>query len=431
MSSTANDVPRSTDVLVVGGGPAGSLLGGLLARRGLDVVLVEKQVKLDRDFRGETIAGPSVIMLRALGYGPGLDEHGYLETTRVQMYMEGRPVFSVDYSKFGLDVLPIDIPQPGLINVFNEDAKLHPNYTHLVGTAFTGLLFDGDTVAGATVKPADGSEAGIRARLVVGADGRFSKVRAAAGLDAVITPMERDFQWFKLPRPADWGQEANLVIDGPQHLVVLPTFPDLLRIGHNIPKGKLKELRAAGFEAFKQSVIEIDPRLEDLVHTHVQSWRDTSFLDIFTAELPQWSRDGLLLIGDASHTVTPLLGQGVNLGLQDAVTFVPAIVKALASSAGPVPAAALAEVEAARRKHKTGVTKYQRMQEGALGKHKPLAVAVRRLRFRLLDKLSVKYKIFSRVIDLPHAIDPMELQLGRDALVRRSAASAAPAAPAA
>jgi 2-polyprenyl-6-methoxyphenol hydroxylase-like FAD-dependent oxidoreductase len=418
MTDNAVDVPRHTDVLVVGGGPAGSLLACLLARRGLEVVLLEKQVKLARDFRGETIAAPSVVTLRSLGFEPALKRHGYLETMAVNMTMEGQKIFRVDYSRFGLDVLPIDIPQPGLIGIFNAAAEQHPNYTQLTGTAFIDLTRDGDTVTGAVIKLADGTETTISARLVVGADGRFSKVRAAADLAAKLVPMERDFEWFKLPRPADWGTEADLVINRGRHLVVLPTFPDWLRIGHNVPKGALGDLRAAGFESFKQGVIDIDPRLSELVHENLHSWRDTSFLDIFTAELDQWTRDGLLLIGDASHTCTPILGQGVNLGIQDAVTFAPVIAAALNRRAGAVASTDLAEAEASRRKHKSMVTKFQRMQERALSADSTIPVAARRLRFRLLNALPLKYVVFGKIINTPHAIDQLDLEL--------AAAAAAP-----
>ncbi|HYO19544.1 MAG TPA: FAD-dependent monooxygenase, partial [Dermatophilaceae bacterium] len=357
MTNSSADVPRQCDVLVIGGGPAGSLLACLLVRRGLAVTLVEKQTELARDFRGETIAAPSVITLRSLGFGPELERHGYLETRAVNMSMEGRKVFRVDYSRFGLDALPIDIPQPALIGIFNDAARVNPGYTHLTGTTFTDLVRSGDAVTGATVRLADGTSMDIAARLVVGADGRFSKVRASAQLAAKIVPMERDFEWFKLPRPADWGTEADLMISGGRHLVVLPTFPNWLRIGHNVPKGQLGNLRAAGFDAFKQGIIDLDPRLADLVHENLHSWHDTSFLDIFTAELPQWSRDGLLLIGDASHTCTPILGQGVNLGLQDAVTFAPVIARSLAGGRGPIGASSFAAAQDARRKHKRVVTK--------------------------------------------------------------------------
>jgi len=416
MTDLSVQLPTRTDVLVVGGGPAGSLLACLLARRGLSVVLLEKQATLTRDFRGETIAAPSVVTLRRLGFGPELERHGYLETRAVNMTMEGQRIFRVDYSRFGLDVLPIDIPQPGLIGIFNNAAARHPNYLRLAGTAFIDLIRDGNSITGALVKPAGGTEVTISARLVVGADGRFSKVRAAADLPAKIVPMERDFEWFKLPRPTDWGTEADLVINRGRHLVVLPTFPDWLRIGHNVPKGALGELRAAGFDSFKQGVVAIDPRLKDLVEDNLHSWRDTSFLDIFTAELGRWTRDGLLLIGDASHTCTPILGQGVNLAIQDAVTFAPVIARALAAGTGPVPAVGLAEVESSRRKHKAMVTKFQRMQEKALAAQETIPVAARRLRFRALNALPLKYAVFGKIINTPHSIADLDLELADPAL---------------
>ena len=399
-----------TDVLVVGGGPAGALLGFLLARRGIDVLVVEKNVALDRDFRGETIATPSVVTLRRLGFGPGLDAHGFLRTEGVTMWMEGRRVFHVDYRRFAIGTVPVDMPQPALIRMFIDAAEQFPNFEYRFGTAFTGLIEEDGVVHGATLRDRDGGTVTVRSRLVVGADGRFSKVRRAAGLSADVQPMDRDFLSFRVPRPADWPLEAALVVDHDRHLVVLPTFPDSIRVGSNLPKRGLGELRKAGFPAYKEAVMALSRPLAPLVRDHLNSWDDTSFLEIFTAEVPEWARDGLILIGDASHTCTPILGQGVNVAIQDAVCLAPVLAAELADGRGPVVrASALADFIAARREHKAMVTKFQRVQETALMQHAPMAVLMRRTKFRTLNALPLKYKLFDNSTSAPHEIDPADL----------------------
>jgi 2-polyprenyl-6-methoxyphenol hydroxylase-like FAD-dependent oxidoreductase len=399
---------RETDVLIVGGGPAGTLLGFLLARRGVDVLVAEKQTSLEREFRGETVAAPSVQTLRRLGFGPALEAHGYIRTEGVTMRMEGRRVMHVDYRRFAVGEVPIDIPQPPMIAMFSEAASSYPNFEYRFGTSFTDLVRDDDgTIRGAFLRGRDGSVTEVRARLVVGADGRFSKVRRAAGITADVQQMDRDFLSFKLPRPAGWGLQAELVVDRDRHLVVLPTFPDFLRIGNNLPKRGLGELRKAGFAPFKAGIMELDSRLAPVVDEHLNSWDDTSFLEIFTAEVPSWTQDGLILIGDASHTCTPILGQGVNLAIQDAVVLAPVVATSL--SGGVVKAAAFTDFVAERRKHKSKVTSFQRLQEKALATGSPTGVLLRRARYRLLDALPLKYKIFGDVLNAPHGIDPADL----------------------
>jgi 2-polyprenyl-6-methoxyphenol hydroxylase-like FAD-dependent oxidoreductase len=402
--------PPETEVLIVGGGPAGSLLACLLARRGIRTVLAEKQTDLERSFRGETIAAPSVTSLHRLGFGPALREHGYLETTSVTTVTEGRRVLHVDYRRFRGQPLPIDIPQPALIRIFHRAAEELPGYTYLSGWSFTSLVEEDGAVTGAVLRRGHDERATVRARVVIGADGRFSKVRKASGLTADIRPMARDFLSFKLPRPPEWGSEAQLIVDRDRHLVVLPTFPDSLRIGHNLPKRGLGALRAAGFEAFRSGVAAMSAELAPLVEEHLRSWDDTGFLEIFTAELPEWSRDGLLLIGDASHTATPILGQGVNLGMQDAVTLAPVLARALGRSAsGALPRSEFSEFVAERRAHKNSVTRFQRMQERQLAVSSPRDVRLRRQRFRLLNVLPGKYRVFDKVINARHAIDPVDI----------------------
>ncbi len=409
-----DEIPASTDVLIVGGGPVGSLLACLLARRGIPTVLVERQTGLQRDFRGETIASPSVSAMRRLGFGPALDAHGYLSTESVLTRFEGRPAFRLDYGRLGRGTLPIDIPQPGLINIFNTAASGLPGFSYLAGWSFNDLVTDdADTVTGAVLKSPLGRRT-IRARIVIGADGRFSRVRKAAQLPAEIEPMERDFLSFLLPRPPEWGNRAELVVSGGRHLVVLPTFPDKLRVGINLPKRGFSDLKQEGFEAFQNSIGELDPRLAPLVTDHLRSWDDCGYLDIFTAEMDRWSRDGLLLIGDAAHTSTPILGQGVNLGMKDAVEVVAPLARALTATPGglPLPARHFDEFVAARRRHKNRVTRFQRVQERQLALTSPRDLALRRARFRVLDTVPyLKYALIGRSINTPFEIDPLDERL--------------------
>ncbi|MET8676859.1 FAD-dependent monooxygenase [Streptomyces sp. NPDC004647] len=403
-------IPNETDVLIVGSGPAGALLGCLLARRGIDVLVVEKQADFERDFRGESLAAPSVITLRKLGFGDALDSHGYLESSGVAMWLEGRRIFHVDYKRFSIGTLPIEFPQPPLIRTFQERAAELPNHHFAAGTKFTGLLEKDGAVCGAVLKQGDGAPTKVRARLVVGADGRFSKVRKAAGIKPRLAQAERDLLSFRLPRPADWALESELVVDHDQHLAVLPTYPDALRVSHNLPKRGLGALRQKGFDSFRRRVASIDPRLAPLVEEHLRSWDDTSFLEVFNAELDEWTRDGLILVGDASHTATPTLGQGVNLAIQDVVGLTPLIASALAKGGGDhsVRASTFAEFIAVRRMHKAFVTGFQKRQEASLAMRTPWQTVKRRTRFRLLNALPLKYRVFDKLLNTPHSIDPAD-----------------------
>ncbi|THF49229.1 FAD-dependent monooxygenase [Allorhizobium terrae] len=401
-----------TDVLVVGSGPAGALIANLLVRRGVNVLLAEKGSDIERNFRGETIAARSVLTLRELGFGPKLASHGFVELEGISFWEKGKNIMSMDYRRFPIDALPIDIPQPAMIGAFNDSSAAYPNFKLLMGYQFTSLIEEGDAIKGARLEGPDGQILEVRSRLVIAADGRFSLVRKASGLKVKITPMERDFVWFKFPRPSGWAHESQLVVKKDRHLVILPTFPDLLRIGYNLPKKGFGDARKQGIAAFRDSISDLDPRLKDLVNQHIQSWNDTSFLEIFTAEVDQWSRDGLLLIGDASHTATPILGQGVNLALQDTIYFAPVIEEALKNSTGPLPSTALEPTANVRRAHKAMVTKFQRLQEANLAQSSALGTMMRRARMRLLNLNPAKYRLMDKVMNAPHNM-PMEALHGR------------------
>lgn len=400
---TTPEIARTidTDVLVVGAGPGGGLLSHLLARAGVNVVLAEKQSTLERSFRGETIAARSVLTLRELGFEEALREHGFVEMTGIGQWERGRRVMHIDYQRFPIGAVPIDIPQPALIGAFLDKSAEYENFTHLPAATLSELVEEEGEVRGGILRQG-GERVKVRARLVVGADGRFSKTRKLSKLPYDTAQMERDFLWFKLPRPGDWGHDGNLVASRDKHMVILPAFPDLLRVGYNLPKRGLSDARAQGLEAFKSGITEVAPQLSGLVEEHITSWKDTSFLEIFTSSMKTWSRDGLLLIGDASHTCTPILGQGVNLALQDAVYFTPVITRALRQSKVAIDASVFDETVADRSKHKMMITRFQRFQESALAHSSARGVAMRQVRMRLINRLPFKYRLLDRVLNAPH-----------------------------
>jgi 2-polyprenyl-6-methoxyphenol hydroxylase-like FAD-dependent oxidoreductase len=314
-----------TDICIVGSGPGGATLAMILARLGINVILVEKSSNINREFRGESISPDSVAILEKLQIMSYIENHGYLQTKYMQVSEKNKCLLNVDFNRFNFDKkFTIDVPQPILISALLTEAKKCPSFIHMPSTRCDSLIFENNIVKGVICK-ADDSVIKINCSLVVASDGRYGKLRKQANLSAKIKPLARDIIWFMVTKPYDWGDLVKLSFNKDKHIIALPTYPNMLRVGMNIPSGQYKKIRENNISYLHNIVGELDPNLAFNVTNEIKSWAQTSLLDIFTMEVPKWSIDGFILIGDASHTLTPILGQGVNQAIKDAVMLAPII----------------------------------------------------------------------------------------------------------
>jgi len=368
----------------VGGGPAGLVLALQMAKRGVLVTLLEGATSYKRLFRGESMQPDTVGILHELGISGRLREHGYMETRRLQVEERNRVLLSVDYTgKPYAHRFIMDVPQPILLEALQEELIAYPNCRVIRGATCTGLLEVDGKIEGAIYSKNRCSET-IRARWVVGADGRHSRVREASRLPYRKVAMQRDFIWFKVPIPDGWdASTARIILAGANHLVLLPTFPNLFRAGVNIPKGSFAEMRQKGVEGFFELLGRIDVDLARHVSQHV-TLTEIHMLEIFTVTMKSWWREGLVLIGDAAHTVSPILGQGVNLAIQDAMELAPMLSDSVVNQAPDRQVLAL--FQAKRKSAINFVLKMQMRQERFLCSKSPIVHMMRRLNYKLLNR---------------------------------------------
>ncbi|MFN2494338.1 MAG: FAD-dependent oxidoreductase [Pseudonocardiaceae bacterium] len=312
-----------TTCCVVGGGPAGMMLGLLLARAGVAVSVLEKHGDFLRDFRGDTVHPSTLTLLDELGLGAQFAQlpHRLVERAQIQLGDDLVPIG--DFRRIpGPHKHLAFVPQWDFLDLLADAGRAEPTFTLRMRTEATGLLTEGGTVTGVRYRTTEGhSDEGhsgeLRADLTVACDGRRSALRDAAGLHARSFGVPMDVWWFRLPR-YDGDPEGAVARFGSGQGMVLLDRGDYFQSAYLIRKGSDAALRAEGIEAFRRRVAAMIPWLGDRVGA-VADWSDVALLDVRLDRLRRWSAEGLLCIGDAAHAMSPVGGVGINLAIQDAV----------------------------------------------------------------------------------------------------------------
>jgi 2-polyprenyl-6-methoxyphenol hydroxylase-like FAD-dependent oxidoreductase len=332
------------DAVVVGGGPGGMLLAYLLGRAGLRVTLLERHGDFDRDFRGDSLHPWTLELLDDLGLADVLE----LPHHRARWFRFHTPrgtITTADYSRIASPHPYVALmPQARFLDFLAERVRALPHAEVRTGARVAELLTDaGGAVVGVRARTDDG-DLDLRARVVVGADGRFSQVRRLADLPVRPLGATTDLLWFRLSHRPDDPPDADVdLFFGRDHYVGLLAGTGGWQVGYSLPKGGYAAARAAGVEPVRRFVAERIPWLADRVG-ELADFSQTTLLSVEIARADRWWRPGLLLIGDAAHVISPVGGNGILMAVQDAVAAANHLVPALRRP-GTVPDAVLAAVQ--------------------------------------------------------------------------------------
>jgi 2-polyprenyl-6-methoxyphenol hydroxylase-like FAD-dependent oxidoreductase len=293
------------------------MLGFLLARAGVDVVVLEKHADFFRDFRGDTVHPSTLELMYELGL---LDEflklpHQKVETLTGQVGDEHLQFIDFRHLPTRCKYLAL-MPQWDFLNFLAEHGKCYKTFDLHMNTEATELIEEGGRIVGLRANAPDGVLA-IRADLVVGCDGRHSMVREKAGLKSNDYGAPMDVLWFRLSRKDSDSADTFGHIEAGKMMIMLERG-DYWQCAYVIPKGGIDRVRAEGLEAFRRRVLEMSPFLSDRIG-ELKSWDDIKLLCVTVDRLQEWWRPGLICIGDAAHAMSPIGGVGINMAVQDAV----------------------------------------------------------------------------------------------------------------
>ena len=306
-----------TRCCIAGGGPAGMMLGVLLARAGVDVHVLEKHADFLRDFRGDTVHPSTLELMHELGWLESFLQRPHQELREIGGYVGDERVLVADFSHLPTRCRFVAfMPQWDFLDFLAERARRYPTFHLEMEAEVVDLLVGEDTVAGVTAKTPRGPLE-IRAPLTIGADGRHSVVRERAGLRVDELGVPIDVLWMRLSRRAhDPGQTFGYLRAG--HVLVMLDRGDYWQCAFVIPKGGYDELRRQGLPSLRDTIAAMVPFLRDRVG-ELADWDAVQLLTVKIDRLREWQRPGLLCIGDAAHAMSPIGGVGINLAVQDAV----------------------------------------------------------------------------------------------------------------
>jgi 2-polyprenyl-6-methoxyphenol hydroxylase-like FAD-dependent oxidoreductase len=331
------------------------MTGFLLARAGVEVVVLEKHADFNRDFRGDTIHPSTLELMHELGLLEEFLKLPHQELRELRAVMNGHVVPIADFSHLPTRCKFIAfMPQWDFLNFLASHAKHFPTFALHMQHEVADLIVENDRVVGVRAKTPDGERI-VRADLVIGADGRHAITHTRGKLELREFGVPIDVLWTRLSkREGDPKQSLGFFRGG--KLLVLLDRDDYFQVGFIIPKGTLDDLKQRGFPTFHQDIVEIAPFLQDRI-AELDDWSKIRLLTVQINRLRHWAREGLLCIGDSAHAMSPAGGVGINLALQDAVATANLLAAKLRE--GPV---SLADLELVQKRREWPVRVIQRLQ---------------------------------------------------------------------
>jgi 2-polyprenyl-6-methoxyphenol hydroxylase-like FAD-dependent oxidoreductase len=316
-TTTEHPGHESTTCCVVGCGPAGAMLGLMLARNGVDVLVLEKYPDFFRDFRGDTVHASTLTVLDELGLIERFQELPQQRTTTIGIMTDDGITTMGDFTRLpGAFQYISMVPQWDFLSFLTAEAAGYPTFRLVRNAEAFALMYEDDQVRGVHYRTPRGPRE-VRALLTVAADGRHSAIRKAAGMSVREFGSPMDVLWYRLPK-ADTDPSGSFARLAAGRLFPMIDRGTYWQGAYTMPKGTFGELKASGIQSLQTELRRWLPFLAERVET-ITSWDDVGFLEVRVNRLERWHRPGLLCIGDAAHAMSPVGGVGINLAIQDAV----------------------------------------------------------------------------------------------------------------
>ncbi len=305
------------DVCIAGGGPAGMLLGLLLARAGIKVLVLEQHHNFDREYRGEVLMPRFVQLFNQLALSHIIEKNTHLKLEGAELFFHEAKIGEISFGKVTPEIpYALWMPQPVLLNALHEEAKKQPSFEIWFESSARSLIQEGNKTTGLKVRRCH-EELEVRSKITVGTDGRFSTLRRAGHFKTVYSEHQFDIVWFTIPKPPGYENTLRFFLSRPRNLLALPKYPDAIQCGLAVEPGEYARYRKEGIDSIRNVLLKCNP----LVHEFARNLKDFGEFNVLQAELDlieNWEQDGLLLVGDSAHTMSPVGAIGVSIAVETA-----------------------------------------------------------------------------------------------------------------